>query len=343
MALWSGFLICLSFVAGAAAEALDPLSPETLARLTESEVSPTEVVLCYSSPEGAIPVPEPREQAVLRLTGMYYIALADGRENDAAALRQALDALGWPSPAVAGYPQERPKPAPIVQASPSLQEVLVRLRNQPGVRFQIPVTGSLEGTVWGTEVFTDDSSLAAAAVHAGLVEPGETRNTVVTMSGPQDSFQGSSSRGVSSYDYGAWSGSFELAPAEAFPDAPHLRIAPVSLFTGDYSAGVPVRLSEFVESELLTPETEIITWLTGHRGGSVWGSGQYTADSSLPAAAVHFGVLAEGESDFVKIVLLPGRESYKSATRNGVTTSSWESYSLSFRLERLSDKGPPRR
>ena len=38
------------------------------------------------------------------------------------------------------------------------------------------VVGELEGPVWGTDVYTGDSSVASAAVHAGLVEPGASAN-----------------------------------------------------------------------------------------------------------------------------------------------------------------------
>ena len=36
-----------------------------------------------------------------------------------------------------------------------------------------PGVGATSGTVWGTHTYTDDSSLAAAAVHAGVLEPGQ--------------------------------------------------------------------------------------------------------------------------------------------------------------------------
>ena len=36
------------------------------------------------------------------------------------------------------------------------------------------VTGSSQGTVWGTDLYTDDSSIPAAAVHAGVLKDGET-------------------------------------------------------------------------------------------------------------------------------------------------------------------------
>ncbi len=48
---------------------------------------------------------------------------------------------------------------------------------QVGQVFLYEVTGNLKGSVWGTEVYTSDSHLATAAVHAGLLDPGQTGNS----------------------------------------------------------------------------------------------------------------------------------------------------------------------
>lgn len=61
-------------------------------------------------------------------------------------------------------------------------------------------------------------------------------------------------------------------------------------------------------------------------GGSVWGSGPYTTDSNLAAAAVHAGALAVGETAVVKIRVKADAGGYTGSTKNGVTTSSWGPY-----------------
>ena len=68
--------------------------------------------------------------------------------------------------------------------------------------------------------------------------------------------------------------------------------------------------------------------------GGVWGSDLYTSDSSAPAAAVHAGILKPGERGTVKITALPGQESYRGETRNGVTSQPWESWGSSFKVEK---------
>ena len=74
--------------------------------------------------------------------------------------------------------------------------------------------------------------------------------------------------------------------------------------------------------------------VTGDVGGSVWGTGVYTADSDLSTAAVHAGVLKSGQTGVIRVTLLPGQNQYPNSTRNGVTSSTWGNYSASYRVSR---------
>jgi hypothetical protein len=84
------------------------------------------------------------------------------------------------------------------------------LRGRTGLSFQVQVVGSPSGTVWGTGTYTDDSSIAAAAVHAGLLKPSELGVLRVTIVAGQQSYAASDSNGVKSQAYGPWDGSFRL-------------------------------------------------------------------------------------------------------------------------------------
>lgn len=75
--------------------------------------------------------------------------------------------------------------------------------------------------------------------------------------------------------------------------------------------------------------------VTGANGGSIYGTGVYTYDSSIASAAVHSGVLKIGETAVLKVSMLPGRNNYLSTTANGITSSSWGQYSASFQVERV--------
>jgi hypothetical protein len=64
--------------------------------------------------------------------------------------------------------------------------------------------------VWGTDIYTLDSTLALAAVHAGVLKPGQTGVVRVKIVGPQVLFTGSTRHGVTSMGYGPYNGAFQF-------------------------------------------------------------------------------------------------------------------------------------
>jgi Ca2+-binding EF-hand superfamily protein len=84
------------------------------------------------------------------------------------------------------------------------------LRAAVGEFFYFEVTGSDRGTVWGTDVYTSDSPIAKAAVHAGLLEVGQTALIKVTILPGQDSYIGSERNGVTTSGYGKYGGSYTV-------------------------------------------------------------------------------------------------------------------------------------
>jgi hypothetical protein len=90
-------------------------------------------------------------------------------------------------------------------------------RGQNGTKFLFEVTGSTFGQIWGTDIYTDDSSLARAAVHAGLLDVGKSGVVEVEIVSGQSSYTGSSRNGVTSLSWGAYSGSFSLGSSVETP------------------------------------------------------------------------------------------------------------------------------
>ena len=78
-----------------------------------------------------------------------------------------------------------------------------------GQTFLFKVTGAAGGSVWGTDVYTSDSTLATVAVHAGVLKVGETGVVQVKIVAPPASFAGSVRHGVTTMDYGPYSGAYE--------------------------------------------------------------------------------------------------------------------------------------
>src|SRR5262249_41905552 len=65
------------------------------------------------------------------------------------------------------------------------------LAHKVGQSFFFQVTGATTGPLWGTDIYTSDSALAAVCVHVGLLRPGETGVVKVTMVPPVPVFAAS--------------------------------------------------------------------------------------------------------------------------------------------------------
>jgi hypothetical protein len=199
---------------------------------------------------------------------------------------------------------------------------LSSFRDLVGQSVTLPVVGTVNGSVWGSDVYTDDSSLGAAAVHAGVLGVGDFAFLKVTLLPGQARYDGSPRYGVTSGSYGSFDGSFRL---ERAPE-PWI----VQLPGGeDASRIVPM-------STLRTrPGSSFIVQVVGSASGTVWGSGAYTDDSSIGAAAVHAGLLKPGEVGFVRVTVEAGRDSYEASERNGVKTNPYGKFDGTFRLARV--------
>jgi len=80
--------------------------------------------------------------------------------------------------------------------------------------FIINVVGSLSGgTVWGTNIYTDDSTISMAAVHAGVLTNGQSGDVYIQMMGPRGNYVGTSRNGVQTHNYGSWPGSYQFLSA----------------------------------------------------------------------------------------------------------------------------------
>lgn len=168
--------------------------------------------------------------------------------------------------------------------------------------------GGATGSVWGSGIYTDDSSVCTAALHAGAIGPTGGSVTVQAVGG-QDSYTGSTNNGVSTSDYGSWSGSFQFVGTVGGVDT-----CPDNYM--DYRGSATV----------LTCQCP-----AGAGGGSVWGSGIYTDDSSICVAAQHAGVIG-ADGGIVTVEAVAGQDAYQGTTNNGITTSNYGSWSGSFQF-----------
>ena len=191
-----------------------------------------------------------------------------------------------------------------------------RFRDRVGqqVDVECPAGGQI-GTVWGSNVYTDDSSICTAAVHAGLITVDEGGEVTIEILEGQDEYVGMESNGVESQDFGRYAASF------SFPDAEPLEVEG----SIDWS-----RAANFYRDRDTTEHT--VTCESGGSAGSVWGTEVFTDDSSICTAAVHAGLITLDEGGEVTFELIDGQDAYEGSESNGVTSNDFGPYGGSFRF-----------
>lgn len=222
---------------------------------------------------------------------------------------------------------------------------LTAYRDHAGQTFTFRVVGKTEGAVWGSGTYTDDSQLGAAAVHAGILRPGEEGVVTVQILPGQAHYEASERNGITTEPYGEWQGSFRFeqpAPRTREPvgtDTPALpggapQFAPAA---GPQPRRFQVRRDPGTLEALRDQQGKTFRFrVIGGTDGPIWGGDDnvYTDDSNLATAAVHAGILRPGEQGVVAVTILPDRGSYDASNRNGVQSQSWGAWQGSYRIER---------
>ena len=88
---------------------------------------------------------------------------------------------------------------------------LLELAGTVGATYYFRIHGQTEGPLWGTDIYTADSSLSAAAVHAGLVEPGQSAVLKITAVAPLSQYHGCVRNAVTSHDFGRYGSAYRLS------------------------------------------------------------------------------------------------------------------------------------
>ncbi|HEY8212445.1 MAG TPA: LCCL domain-containing protein [Myxococcaceae bacterium] len=76
--------------------------------------------------------------------------------------------------------------------------------------YSCPGGGMTGAPVWGSDVYTDDSAICPAAVHAGKINTYYGGTAAIEVLSGQPSYTGSARNGVSSLDHGLWTRSFRF-------------------------------------------------------------------------------------------------------------------------------------
>jgi hypothetical protein len=106
---------------------------------------------------------------------------------------------------------ERARPAGLSYLAPEADPGnMTRYQGQIGKTFAFHVTGRADSTVYGTGVYTYDSTIAVAAVHCGVLKAGEAAVIHVQMVASPASFTASTQNGVTSASWTAYPSAFKI-------------------------------------------------------------------------------------------------------------------------------------
>lgn len=209
---------------------------------------------------------------------------------------------------------ERGEPVPVQPIDWDTNALDFRERLEQELTFVCPPGGAI-GVVWGTDIYTDDSSICSAAVHAGIItsinggrvtfriKPGETR------------YQGTERNSVLSQSFERWEGSF--------------------IFVEPSEANTPLIISEDWTDDAINLRDRLdqeftFNCLPNAQYSLVWGTNIYSDDSSVCTAAVHVGLINPKLGGQVTIRIRPGLDSYASSDRNGVLSLPYGTWGGSF-------------
>ncbi|MGV8039418.1 MAG: LCCL domain-containing protein [Thermoanaerobaculaceae bacterium] len=164
---------------------------------------------------------------------------------------------------------------------------------------------------------TGDSSICAAARHAGMIRASGGKVTVYR-EGKCPALVGSIRNTIETRDWGAYDLTFAF-------EHPAPGCTPSEQVTG-----VPACPASMVGQEgRRTAEPLECSCSQRQITGSVWGSDLYTFDSSVCAAARHAGAISSSGGEV--LVFVAGTcASFKGTARNGVTSSDWGPYDRTF-------------
>jgi hypothetical protein len=181
------------------------------------------------------------------------------------------------------------------------------------------------GPVWGTDIYTDDSAVCPALIHAGVL-PGTGGIASITFVRGLRAYVASEQNGIRSVSYGPWRRSFygqaldeERRASTPAPDLPMDGAVRVDCsHRGNLAGSKP-------GDQLRVVCPAGCDQAVYH----VWGSGPYTGDSSICAAAIHAGVIP-GDGGAVQVTLVPGAKGYAATDQHGIKTGKWGAYGTSF-------------
>ncbi|XP_077974364.1 uncharacterized protein LOC120347949 isoform X1 [Styela clava] len=175
--------------------------------------------------------------------------------------------------------------------------------------------------LWGSGVYTEDSSFCAAAIHDGIISADRGGAVTVRKIEGKSSYQGATRNGLES--------------------KPHDKAKTSFIFQNAGKARRPVYEVSCIVQASWIKETDFNIICPGGCGvvtDRLWGDMMYTDDSYLCAAAIHGGMIKDSIGGEVHVIKAGVQNGFKGKNRNGVISSGYSGGKESFELEKTSEK-----
>ena len=184
-----------------------------------------------------------------------------------------------------------------------------------------PTDVSPDVAVWGTDVYTFDSSVCLSAIHAGILQRQRIGVVTFTMGPGAAAFRASTRNGVTSKSYAAYGSTFSF-DASGEP--------------GRIDGGTTLK-----EPTGFTGSVVVVCPPIGDYPYNIWGTDVYADASSICRAAVHSGLITAAAGGPVNVTPGGAQTAFQGSTRNGVTTQSYVQWPTSFRVAAAQQTAAP--
>ena len=205
------------------------------------------------------------------------------------------------------------------------------IKGEPGSPRQLtcPAGCKRDVDVYGTDVYSSDTPVCAAAMHAGVMSARGGEVTVVVEPG-RPAYRGSKRNGITSHDRGTHDASFRFHGPVVVQAAPEVR-APIVVdagcsFEANQLHGEPGSIHRVSCPPHCT--ADLPPW------GGAWGTDTYSGNSRICVAAIHAGLSSDAGGGEFTLILGDKRPAFRGSKRNGVESRDLGAQDVSFRLQR---------
>jgi hypothetical protein len=283
--------------------------------------------------ESATPAPPTTAAPASTPAAAAPTAAAPAASSAPAAAPASQAAVAAPASAPRGAVAE-PK-GPVIEAGCSYDARQLTEKDGSAFRVSCPA-GCDQGTVYGTGVYTADTAICRAGVHAGAI-PVQGGTLTIVLEPGRPAYRGSEQNGIESRDYGKYSRSYAVVTSAGAPGSSAAAAVPAAGTTAASAGG-----GDVIEAGCSYDARQ----LTGNDGtsfrvacpagcdgkGTTYGTGVYTADSPICKSAMHAGAIPTS-GGVASIKLEAGRLAYRGSEQNGIESRDYGKYSRSFAVQ----------